>query len=398
MSELVVRGVQPAEYEQAIRLAAKTFGRGDADLERRMLCRWHNRQQGNAPDFDYRLHRVGLVDGEVVAHVRLVPGILRYGRARLRVMGLSAVCTAPACRHRGYAAAVIQDALVVTTEHQAHLSLLNGIANYYDRFGFHAVWPHYYVEFAASDAAHLDSRLTVRPGQPEDIPHITALYEKHWGGRVSFVRSRAMWEWQVWDGTRSYFQVVKDADGQIYGYMAAYDPTHVMAEIVVDSPEAARAALAEAGRAFLAAGKATIQWLIPPDDALVTYARSWLGVTVKAGYHPTGGWQGRVMDARALVDAVRPELVVQAEAVRPDFNPAELVVEAAGTGITVGLRGQKASYTQLSYPDFTQLMFGSLRPDALAVRDGNALSLEALRLLELLFPPRLACLAGWDWF
>lgn len=398
MSALVVREVHPSEYEQMIRLASQVFGRGDADLERRMLRRWLNYREGKSPDFDYRLHRIGLIDGEVVAHVRLVPGVLHYGRARLHVMGLSAVCTAPAYRHRGYAAAVIQDALLVIAEHQAHLSLLNGITNYYNRFGFHPVWPHYYVEIAAADAALLDSSLMVRPGQAEDIPHLAALYEKHWGGRVSFLRNRAMWAWRVWDGSHEYFRVVEDEQGQIVGYLAAYDSAHIMAEVVVDTPHAARALLAEVGQALLAAGKATIQWLMPPDDALVTYARQWVGVTVKAGYHPSGGWQGRVMDGYALVAAILPELVAQATAVRPDLNPAELVVEANAAGIAVGLHGQKSTYSQLSYPDFTQLMFGSLRPDALAFRGENLFTREAVWLLELLFPPRLACLAGWDWF
>ncbi|MCB9453194.1 MAG: GNAT family N-acetyltransferase [Anaerolineaceae bacterium] len=398
MSELVVRAVRPDEYEPMARLASQVFARGDAKLERRILRRWHNRRDGKAPDFDYRLHRVGLVDGEVVAHVRLVPRVLRYGQARLRVMGISAVCTAPAYRRRGYAATVLQDALLVIAEQQAHLSLLNGIPNYYNRFGFHPVWPHFYVEIPAADAALLESSLTVRPGQPEDIPHLMALYEEHWGGRVSLVRPQAMWAWQVWDGTREYFRVVEDAHGQIVGYIAAFDPTHVMAEVVADTPDAARALLVEAGRAFLVAGMATIQWLMPPDDAFVMFARSWVGVTVKAGYHPTGGWQGRVMDGRALVEAVLPELVEQAEAAHPDFNPAALWVEANGTGVAIGLHGQKATLCQLSYPDFTQLLFGSLRPDALRRYVENPLPFEAVRLLEWLFPPRLACLAAWDWF
>ncbi len=398
MSALVVREVHPSEYEQMIRLASQVFGRGDADLKRRMLRRWLNYREGKAPDFAYRLHRVGLIDGEVVAHVRLVPSVLLYGQARLHVMGLSAVCTAPAHQRQGYAAAVIQDALLVTAEHRAHLSLLNGIADYYNRFGFHPVWPHYYVEIAAADAALLDSSLVVRPGLAEDIPHLAALYEKHWGGRVSFLRSRAMWAWRVWDGSHEYFRVVEDEHGQIVGYLAAYDSAHVMAEVVVDTPHAARALLAEVGQTLLAAGKATIQWLMPPDDTLVTYARQWVGVTVKAGYHPTGGWQGRVMDGYALVEAILPELVAQATAVRPDFNPLELMVEANEAGIAVGLRGQKSTHTQLSYPDFTQLLFGSLRPDALALRGENLLTQEAVWLLELLFPPRLACLAAWDWF
>ncbi|MBZ0275133.1 MAG: GNAT family N-acetyltransferase [Anaerolineae bacterium] len=398
MTDLVVRGLEPAEYEAAIRLASQVFGRGDADMEGRILRRWRNRLSGNAPDFAYALHRVGLIDGEIVSHIRIVPGILRYGRAALRVMGISAVCTHPDHRDQGYAAAVMQDAMLLIAEYQAHLSLLTGINNYYDRFGFNPVWPHYYVEIPAADAALLDSPLHMRPGEAADISQLAALFEKHWGGRVTFTRSPAMWAWQIWDGTRAYFQVVEDDYGQISGYIAAYSDTDLMAEVLADTPDAARLLLATAGQNFLAAGKATIRWLLPPDDALVIAARDWLMVTVKAEYRPNGGWMGRVMDARALVNALLPEIVTQAQAVQPAFDPTRLLIEAAGDGVTVGLRGQKITYSHIAHRDFIQIVFGSLRPAALTLRQGADLSPEAVRLLELLFPPRLACLSAWDWF
>jgi hypothetical protein len=157
----------------------------------------------------------------------------------------------------------MRDALAYMAEQGMHLALLNsGIAGYYRRFGFSPVWPYYYFEVDSAEAAALESRFHLRAARADNIPQMAALYDRHWGGRVAFARHPESWLWRV---TGDYFQVqvVEDDHGQVCGYVAGRDLGTEEVDVVVDTPEAATAVLAEWGRRYQEAGRAQIRWALP---------------------------------------------------------------------------------------------------------------------------------------
>jgi hypothetical protein len=135
-----------------------------------------------------------------------------------------------------------------------------------------------------------------------------------------------------------------------------------------------------------------------PDDALINIASQALTVTVSARYRPDAGWMARLIDAQGLVEALLPEIVAQARTVMPELEARDLIFRCQPDRVEIGLGGRKSTHSHLNHQDFIQVMFGSLHPSALAMRAQSSLHPDAVRLLEALFPPRVAALAGWDWF
>jgi predicted N-acetyltransferase YhbS len=393
----IVRPATPEDYPQAGELVAHVFSRGDIRQYERFLHHWLTTRPYE-PGFNYTLHRLGILNGQIVAHIRVKPNVLIYGTARLAVGGIGEVCVHPDHRGQGYSVGVLQDAMALLAEGGAHMALLNGISNYYDRFGFSPVWPFYDLEIEAEVAAALNSPLRLRDAQPEDTPALATLYHKHWDGRVTFRRDTAVWDWRVQSGYAAMQKVVEDGYGRVCGYAAGHSLTDERIEVLTDTPEAALTLLRAGGEAHLASGKSVLHWLVPPDDALVSFARQFVPVKVSARYLPRGGWMARLIDARGLIQALLPEISAQASAAAPAVQPDSLVMDAGGLGVRIGLRGDEATFCQLTYHDFIQVLFGSLRPAALAVRPYSQLQPGSVRLLEQLFPPRMAVLGWWDWF
>jgi predicted N-acetyltransferase YhbS len=397
-NHLTIRGAQPDEMAQVGALVARVFSENTPHLHSAIA-----RSQGEAllskPGFLPAMCRIALADGLLVSHARAESYTLRYGSAELRVAGLGAVCTHPDYRARGYSSAVMLDALAYMAEQGAHLALLHTtrVEDYYQRFGFSPVWPTYYFEVDTADAALLQARLPMRTGSAADAPYMADLYERHWGARVAFTRSPENWLWRFYSGLYES-RVVENPNGMACGYVAGYDVYGEQVEVVADTPDAAVTLLAEYGRAAHDAGIAHIRWLIPPDDALVTYARLLIPVTVSARYRPGSGWMARMIDTQGLLDALLPEILTQATIVLPALNARDLMLHSHPDVVEIGWRGYKSTFCQLNHQDFIQVMFGTLRPSALALRPHSGLDVDAVRLLEALFPPRMAALSGWDWF
>lgn len=395
-----VRAARAADYADIAHLVAHVFGEGDPDLYRRIMHSWIF-YRPRAPKFDYQSHRIGLLTQgnttRLVTHAGVTPYTLRYGGARLRVGGVHGVCTHPDARAQGYAAAVMHDALAYMAEQGAHLALLHSAPDdYYQRFGFNPVLPYYRFEFSSAAAAQLPAGdHTLRPAHVADVPFMAALYERHWAWRVAFTRAPELWLWRVRDGTWLP-RVVQDADGRIVGYTAEREPCSERTEVVADTPGAALALLADAGARWSAQGHAHVRWLLPPDDALIASARQHVNVTVSAHYRAAGGWMARLIDTGRLVDALLGELRAQATATRPDFPARALALDVGADVVQIGLRGEPGTFSALDHQAFIELLFGTLRPAALALR--GDVSPAGAALLEMLFPPRVAALAPWDWF
>lgn len=394
--DLLVRAAKTQELAETGDLIARIFANGDVRRYERTLHRW-NTLILTRPGFEATLCRIGLRGGQVVAAALVTPFVLRYGQARLRAAGLGLVCTHPDERRRGWSAAVVQDALAYMAEQGAHMSLLNDTVQYYARFGFYPVCPHYALTVDSAAAALLEPPHRLRSARPPDLPQIARLYEKHWGGRSSFVRTAEDWLWRVQheDGA---LQVVDDGQGAVCGYLWQGEQHPAQVEVVADSQAAACTLLAACGRLLQGQGLPELHWPVPPDDALTAYVRNLLPVTLSARYHPNGGWMARLIDSGGLVRALLPEICAQARSMDPGFDPDALLLDHMHTPevVQIMLRGRPESACELNHRDFVQLLFGSLRPAALAVQTG--LRPAAVALLESLFPPRTAAVAPWDWF
>lgn len=348
------------------------------------------------PGFVPELVRVVAYKHHIISHLLIERYTLRYGHVPLRTAGVGNVYTDPNHRRKGYAAAVMQDALALMVEQGAHLSLLHDTSGYFGRFGFTPVWPEYQLVFSSEQAAALPQLLKLRPPNPEDVPQIAHLYERHWAGRVTLNRNRETWIWRMTSEAQTHILVATDAENNVHGYISGNDLLSERIEVVADTPPAAVTLLSEVGRLHQSAGYDMVSWHIPPDDTIVAYARQILDIRLSVAYTMKGGWTARPIDTSALIETLLPEITAQAYAAYPSFDPAKLVIDCQPDVVKIGLSGKDKTFSELTYRDFMQVMFGSLDPHALTIR--VRLTDEAVRLLRALFPSRMAVLGCWDWF
>lgn len=396
MSDFVVRAVQSDEVPRAAELVARIFSQGDSDLQQRIYRNFAHIFP-KRPTVNPQPYRGAFYKNKLVSFLHVPDFTLRYGRAALYVSGIGAVCTHENYRGRGYAAAVIKDTLTYAAEQGAHMVLLHStIQNYYNRFGFSSVWPRYTLQAPTNIAAELSQALQLRVATPEDIPFMARLYNQHWGTRITVERHAALWRWRM-QNSRGESALAVDKTGRIQGYIW-HEPNILSyrSEVVADNPEVIMTFLAYSGRLWQHKGHDTFTWSVPPDDIIIPYAQQILPITLQASYFPSSGWMARIIDSTSLINELMSEIIAQAIATSPNFNPKHLILEVEPDGVEIGLKHNPTSFCHLSLRDFIQILFGSLRPATLAMRE--PLNEVSIRLLETLFPSRVAAIAAWDWF
>lgn len=390
MPDFVVRTVQEAEFPIAAELIARTMAYGSQRRYERRLTFWREHLP-QRPGWNWHDVRVGLLNGQIVSAARLTPRTLEYGRARLKITVLSEISTDEAYRGQGFASQVVRDTLTASAELGAQMVLLLGKSGYYDRFGFSPLLPRYTLDVPTAHAAKLKPTLTVRAAEIGDLAQMAALYYRHWRGRVTALRTMESWLWR-YKATHEPVLIAQDDDGVIQGYLWRDDHRSDRVEVVAETPSAVRSFLAVDGQQQTAAGQGSMTWSVPPDDLIVLYARSIVPVRVSAHYYPDGGWMARLIDSQGFVNTILPELNAQLGLAGAQDD---LSLTVQPDGVIIRRLSQPDETVTVSLRDFMQLVFGSLRPAELAIR--QVMPPSAQMMLEQIFPPRMAALAPWDW-
>ena len=386
MSELRIRPLAPEEYA----LASDFLRQLGPGIRRGALANWA--RLSDRPGHQTEDLRAAYYRGEMVALARIEARTLLYGGARLRVALIGDVLTLPHARRRGFAAALLRDALTIIAERGAHLALLDGIPAYFERFGFSPVWPRYRLTVPASALQQLGPAQDIRLAEDRDLPQIAALYHSSWGGRISLQRAPALWGWRLRQKQFPAWVVVESGRVTAYLWQGSADPEQV--EAVAETPHAAFQLLAHAAT-LLPPDQEMLSWPVPPDDNMIVFLRRQLPLRLEADYSPTGGWMARLIDSSALTTALMPEIIAQARSAHHDFEPEALVLDPQPDGMRIGLQNYPQSFCTLSQLDTIQVLFGSLAPATLGLT--AQLSPQSIALLERIFPPRVAAIAPLDW-
>ena len=131
------------------------------------------------PGLKLRDCRVLEVDGDAVSHVRVVPHVMRVGRARLRLGGIGGVGTHPDHQKRGYAAALLHDTMQYMQREGYDISLLFGIANFYPRFGYASALAQHQCTVAAASLPKAPRGLGLRRFREADLGAVMELHRRH---------------------------------------------------------------------------------------------------------------------------------------------------------------------------------------------------------------------------
>jgi predicted N-acetyltransferase YhbS len=164
--------------------------------------------------------RVGILGGEVVSAVAVLPRPIYMGGAVLSMGGIAAVCTRESHRGNGYNTAVLRDALAYVEGEGHDISLLyTGIHGYYERLGWRAFGHGVGHDITApSELRRTGFHGSVRPMRPvDDLPSVRAIYEasnRDQAGPVA--RNAAYWDYHT-DRLRAYHVAVED--GSVVAYL-----------------------------------------------------------------------------------------------------------------------------------------------------------------------------------
>ena len=205
-----LRAARPAELNDLIALQCVTFS-----LTRE---EWGAEPKRTAASMQN--YRVASLDGKLVSCLTIEPQKARIGSATVTVGCIRRVATLPEMRNRGYASALMRDALAQMRRRGLEASALFPFSfSYYRKFGYELAgnychfWsrPHNLPSYVESRAC--------RPGTPEDISQLARVYDRRSRRRAcSLVREEKRWaHWMNGGG----YQVVVYDSGNVHGYVIA---------------------------------------------------------------------------------------------------------------------------------------------------------------------------------
>ena len=168
-----VRGAIQSEVAEIVDLAATVFV---------TECRPRYASQ-HYEDSSYETHqsRVCIVDGKIVSHVRVAERAMHIGSAVVKLGGIGMVGALEEHHHRGYASALMRDAVDYMEDRGYDLGLLlTGIQPFYMQFGW-APFPQTSFEMELGGKKSFEpSTWTVRPFDGErDLPQVIDVYNEH---------------------------------------------------------------------------------------------------------------------------------------------------------------------------------------------------------------------------
>ncbi len=232
---------------------------------------------------DRRHTRVALMDGKMVGALRLLPLLLRIGRARLNAVGVGWVSTAATHRNRGVCNALMCDALDYAEMHRCPFSLLYGVPGLYHRYGYTTMLPEYSVVVKSSAVSKNSAAwFLIRPVTKDDIPALMQIHNAHEArASCSIVRTAAHYRgqfvssapktpyWCDWDSAKA----ILDTSGALAAYFMpqkASDELHIK-ELGVTGRLSCEALLHAAMTMARDADLGSVRFHVPPYHPFAWY-------------------------------------------------------------------------------------------------------------------------------
>ena len=255
--------------------------------------------------------RVTVADGRVVSAVTMAPRMMRFGPVGIPAMTIGPVGTHDHYRKRGYSAAAMNDASDYMAREGCMLAYLQGIPDYYYRFGYYPFMAPSHVKFNRDAARKQSLPGRLRAMTARDIPVIRKIYGKVTAGRIGPAkRDKAVWGWLLGPGTKTWLfvgpKVILDGDGKECGYltMDAKGALRIR-EIVVDpSEKSIRAALGAVTREARRRESREVTLPLPWDDSLAVFVRQCVGAEFTMHSNATGGPVLKIVNLPALMQAL----------------------------------------------------------------------------------------------
>ncbi len=300
MAALRIRSIEPEEAKRTSELIARVFPRDPSYVRLTTWYKWMLRH----PDHRWEYVRVVELDGRIVSHLLLVERHIRVRHGVLKAAGLSVVATLQEFQRQGLNRKLIEEALAFASKSGFAVSLLDGIPDYYDRYGYVVVMPKYEIRVQTREALRLEREmevLEVDARQAVDwLADISEIYSREVDGLIGPAeRSEGYWSWLLQKGGK--LLVARSGDRAL-AYCWIDDNPAVVEEAAGSDPSAVRSLIAVLGRKAKEAVAPEIRLNVHPDAAFGRNVVQDVGAEVGIRYPRNAGWMGRILD---LVQVLR---------------------------------------------------------------------------------------------
>jgi GNAT superfamily N-acetyltransferase len=349
---------------------------------------WQRRYVETRPGAEPHERRAAFEGGALVGCYEVERRVLCAGPARLPTGCIGNVVTHPDHRRRGVASAMMADALAYAHEQRLALLLLDGIADFYHRFGYADVfdWVEHRVDPAQALALETNG-LDVRVATADDAPALLDHYHRFhapYVGRFERTLELERHRLALHDAPMRP-RVAVDADGRVRGYrLPRWRQPAVGSEVAAADAPAALALLRQhATECDGLEAPGGLRWCIPLGSWLYYACAEHVGtLETRVWRQRRGDWMARSGHVPTLAEALRPLFAGRA--------PSPAGLEPDGTLVLDG------HAIKLEDASLVQLLFG-YRP-AWWVAKRDRLPPALVPTLDALFPHGVGYIAGGDYF
>jgi GNAT superfamily N-acetyltransferase len=398
---VTVRTLQgDAELDAYFSLAAETFGGYHAvhctPTADGLAAGWRHFNE-TAPGFQPGYLRGAFVGDALAGGCIHDERWLRLEGTTLRTGYIGGLVTQPAQRGLGVASSLMRDSLDRARRGGQALLVLQGIPDFYHRFGYADVidLTEHAVEVERIPSA-ANQEVAVGLASIADAPALLDLYDRHFC-RYAGAYARSLDQQEHLLRHRSSPPVIAvDGAGRARGYLLlpCRPDRSLAAEVAADTWPATLALLQHHARS-LDSGPTELRWPLPPGSPTHHHLADNLPVTSRTISRPDAGWMARPGDLGALFAGLLPVWRQRWERLRTQWA-GQLGLETDGQRVCLELsdgalrrvdRLDKGGIlVHLTAPVLAQLVFG-YRPVAWATsRLDRTIPDPALAPLGVLFP------------
>jgi hypothetical protein len=397
--DLQVSAPDPAkDADQLIDLLCKTFSASEGYWKGERICRNGYLLNSN---YDWDISRVGRIGGQLVTHFGVWRFLIRVGHARVLAAGIGSVATNGGYRKKGFLREVANATLDALRESDYDISLLFGIPDFYEQFGYCRAWTWLNATIETARISGSTVRARLEQGRSGARADLAALYNRENGiltgtaVRPAFPLGNPLTESDVY---------VWKQNKEVAGFVFVGGTGNTLdVRSWAGDPEMILAVTKRLATARLASS-VQFQW-IHYQSKLARFLRQ-LNCTFKSDYCSSGGPMIRIASLRRFVTRLRPELENRLRrsylsAWRGDLflnNRQEAVTLRIDEGKIQILRGAPSPNSISGGEEIAQLMFGTDEPQQTVDAGRIRLRGQAKVLVPVLFPNQHPALSAWDRF
>ncbi len=311
------------------------------------------------------------VDGEAVSWLWVLDHPIRLLGQTVRMGGIGGVGTREEHRMKGYARRLLSDTVRYMTDQGYDVTMLFGIPDFYDKFGYIPCIPAHQVTMATRDAeraAGAAKGWKVRPLTEDDYAFVVRVSNAANADRsASLIRYKGKWngfrhgsDW--W--TKATAAVVEDPDGRPAGYMAWDKGVTAVKAVEVEAADARAypAILAELARMAVDMRCGEVEMVLPPDHPFAVFARRY-GCRAATRFQRMGGGMMRILNQGPLFEKLQPGMEMRLQRsglagrrvrlrLETDLGTTRLLLNADGEGesrVTLKLRQDRLMQLVVGY-------------------------------------------------